>query len=1085
MFAFRVCGYSASAYTMAALLSAAMSAQAAGDVFTWVGGAGTAWNTADNWVNETSPGTIKVFPRRSDTATFPAGVAAVAGGGEVGGITIAPGGMFTMTFDDLTVLGEIDNAGVFAFQNHGFSNTERLSLNGPVTLTGGGEVLMTSSDAKISQLFGTGGLINTDNTIRGNGRITASVTNAGVIRAENGTLLLATTDNTGGAVQVASNGRLSLIGALSGGTLTGEGGKISGEAFRDLTVNGLLVVSLDDAKMAGAINNTGTITFQNSGFSNNEVLGVVEQVTLTGGGEFVLNSSEARIEPSSGSGEIVNVDNTLRGVGRISSAITNQGLIRAENGTLYIGTTDNTGGEVEIAGNGRLHLLGELSNGVIVGEPGGLIAGVGIRDVTTTGTVTVSSSDLGAAGTLNNTGLITFENSGFSNYENLGLHDQVTLTGGGTVILNSGDARITQASGTGGLVNIDNTIRTSGRGNLLVDVTNTGTVAIGGGSVLNLGGTLSGGTLDIEPGGLIIGGLIEDVTNVDTLTVSMDDRPVRGTLDNRGTIRFQNSGFANNEILGLHGQVTLTGNGEVIMTSADARINQVEGVGGLVNLNNTISGNGSINVPLVNHDTVIASGGRLILSETDNANGEVVIRDGARLRLGGSLVGGRLVSEGNVWIDGNGLEDVEMSGMFRVSIDELVVRNGITNTGVITYENSGFSNVEALWLDGQVTLDGGGAVILNSSDAWIAQFGETTGGLINIDNTIRIDGRGTIKADIDNRGVVEVPAGSLLDLSGTIRGGTLRIAPGGVIVGGLLEDFTLEGTMTVSISDRLIGGDIHNTGVITFENSGFANHEILYLNDTVMLTGGGEIVLSNHEAIIRKHPDAASGGILNRDNTIRGFGSLEVDIQNGGIVRAENGRLRASGNFIQTSGSIEVAPGAEFEFNGDSLETGSVVIEEEGTFDFNGDLLFTRRIEGDFDHDTGTFQPLGRTRGFVLGDYTQLSTEAELLISLYSYIQGLQVTGDLTLMGQLEFSGDYYNAVLGESYTFIHVDGLLTGTFDGLAEGALVTRFNGIDMFITYRGGDGNDVALYSIPEPAGLTILGLGCALLRRRGAA
>ncbi len=48
---------------------------------------------------------------------------------------------------------------------------------------------------------------------------------------------------------------------------------------------------------------------------------------------------------------------------------------------------------------------------------------------------------------------------------------------------------------------------------------------------------------------------------------------------------------------------------------------------------------------------------------------------------------------------------------------------------------------------------------------------------------------------------------------------------------------------------------------------------------------------------------------------------------------------------------------------------------------------------------------------------------------------------------------------------------MLTGQYEGLAKGALVGNFGGEDLFITYTAGSGNDVALYTIPEPTTLLL--------------
>ncbi|HEY2801574.1 MAG TPA: PEP-CTERM sorting domain-containing protein, partial [Chthoniobacterales bacterium] len=100
-------------------------------------------------------------------------------------------------------------------------------------------------------------------------------------------------------------------------------------------------------------------------------------------------------------------------------------------------------------------------------------------------------------------------------------------------------------------------------------------------------------------------------------------------------------------------------------------------------------------------------------------------------------------------------------------------------------------------------------------------------------------------------------------------------------------------------------------------------------------------------------------------------------------------------------------------------------------------------------------------------------------------VTGSVSLGNATLSLKLGFS-----AAAGDMFNVINNDGsdAVTGTFDGLAEGAIFTA--GEQTFaISYQGGDGNDVVLTSVvPEPGTRTLLSAGAALLawagrRRRG--
>jgi hypothetical protein len=95
---------------------------------------------------------------------------------------------------------------------------------------------------------------------------------------------------------------------------------------------------------------------------------------------------------------------------------------------------------------------------------------------------------------------------------------------------------------------------------------------------------------------------------------------------------------------------------------------------------------------------------------------------------------------------------------------------------------------------------------------------------------------------------------------------------------------------------------------------------------------------------------------------------------------------------------------------------------------------------------------------------------------------------DVTLAGLLGVELFYgFTPSPGDSFQIISALNSLSGQFEGLPEGAMAARFGDTGLFITYQGGDGNDVRLnaVAVPEP-GLMALSSGAGalflLIRRR---
>ena len=79
---------------------------------------------------------------------------------------------------------------------------------------------------------------------------------------------------------------------------------------------------------------------------------------------------------------------------------------------------------------------------------------------------------------------------------------------------------------------------------------------------------------------------------------------------------------------------------------------------------------------------------------------------------------------------------------------------------------------------------------------------------------------------------------------------------------------------------------------------------------------------------------------------------------------------------------------------------------------------------------------------------------------------------------------DGFKLERGNRFDFLRVGGTLTGQYDGLGEGGLVGNFGGEELFITYAGGDGNDVTLFPVPEPTTMLSWPIlaGLAIMMRR---
>ncbi len=249
------------------------------------------------------------------------------------------------------------------------------------------------------------------------------------------------------------------------------------------------------------------------------------------------------------------------------------------------------------------------------------------------------------------------------------------------------------------------------------------------------------------------------------------------------------------------------------------------------------------------------------------------------------------------------------------------------------------------------------------------------------------------------------------------------------------------------------GNDIQLVAGLTADNSA-TNSVILF----VVLTASQTFTVSGDRLSL--------GAIELGSNTLTFAGATGV-VELNGVVSGTGGISSSLGVFFVDTSASYTGPttvtGGNFAVVGPSLSPSSVVTVNGGLLQYsNGGSTGPVTV-----HSPATLACEGGG-GSQVGNLTDLTMQSgsNLSMAMYSlsnYGQ-LNASGSVSLGGATFNSGWSFISSTGNTFTIINKTspGAITGTFNGLAEGATFTQ--GVRTYqITYVGGTGNDVVITDV----------------------
>ncbi len=695
----------------------------------------------------------------------------------------------------------------------------------------------------------------------------AGLSNAGIIRASNGT------------------------SALAGGIFNHTGAQIVVEQGRQLNLAGPAVV------------NDGTIWVNHTG-AYDAHLYFADSVTVSGVGEIYMNGNDVNDRLYGAAGVLVTQEagHTIHGAGGVEVELINHGTIQADKSShaLVLRVNPKTNDGMLRTANGAALQI----SGIPIANAGGIVL-ADSGEVQLTGGANIIGGTLDRTGTswIAGTGSATLTDVAIAPGALYRVNQGQTTTIAGSSLANDGTIWVNHTGGYDAWLYFADSVTVSGVGDIYINGDTDGDRLYGAAGVLvtqAAGHTLHGaGGVEVE---LVNHGTIQADKSGYNLTLWTNPKTNDGVMRtaNGGTLRLWGTTFYN------EGGVIRADSGEVQVTSG-ANI-----IGGTLDRTGTswIAGTG----PATLTDVTIAPHALYRVNQSQVT----------------TIAGSSLVNDGTIWVNHTGgydawlyfADSVTVSGAGNIYIngdsdgDRLHGAAGVLVTQAAGHTLHGAGGVEVELVNhGTIQADKSGynLTLWTNPKTNDGVMRTANGGTLRLWGTTFYNEGGVIRAD---SGEVQVTSGANI-IGGTLdRTGTSWIAGTGPAT---LTDVTIAPHALYRVNQSQVttiaGSSLVNDGTIWVNHTG-GYDAWLYFADSVTVSGAGNIYINGDSDGDRLH--GAAGVLVTQaaGHTLHGGGSIQTRFLNAGTVRADkpSRMLLASAAGFDNQGIAETSSGAELRF---------------------------------------------------------------------------------------------------------------------------------------------------------------------------